>query len=104
MKPATDITAYQARLRALVSQAKGNKGLRELARQMGRESWRTTLSYWMKEDLSRPLIPASYEALACIDPKKRTPAEIEYWLHTGEKLPRVRCVPQSVLMRALLAS
>lgn len=100
----TAIAAYQTRLRALVDEAKGSGGLRDLARRMGDENLRTSLSYWLKEELSRPLLPASYEALAKVDPQGRNATELEYWLHTGETLPTVECVSQPVLMRALLAS
>jgi hypothetical protein len=98
------IAAYQNRLRALVDEAKGSDGLRELARRMGDENLRTSLSYWLKEELSRPLLPASYEALARVDKMGRNASEIEYWLRTGEQLPKLECVSQPVLMRALLAS
>jgi len=100
----TAIAAYQNRLRALVDEAKGTDGLRELARRMGDENLRTSLSYWLKENLSRPLLPASYTALAKVDPHGRNASEIEYWLRTGKELPKVEGVTQPVLMRALLAS
>jgi hypothetical protein len=100
----TQMVEYQNRLRALVREAKGTAPLRELARRMGDENLRTSLCYWMGTELSRPLRPASYEALAIVDPQGRTPSELEYWLRTGETLPNVEFIPQVALMRALLAS
>jgi hypothetical protein len=98
----SSIAAYQTRLRALVDEAKGRKGLRDLARRMGDENLRTSISYWLKEELSQPLRPGSYEALAKIDPQGRNASELEYWLRTGKELPNVECVPQPALVKALL--
>lgn len=74
---------YSERLRSLVLLAKGEGTLRELARRMGDEGLRSSLSYWTNSILSRPLRGESYELLSRVDPHNRTPGEIEQWLKVG---------------------
>ena len=99
-----DIAAYQTRLRTLITEAQsGGVSLRQLARSMGDESYNKSLSYWMTSRLNTALSPRRYAQLAKIDPKKRSPEQLEYWLRTGKAMPELADIPDKVLMMALRA-
>lgn len=99
-----DVTAYQTRLRTLITEAQaGGASLRQLARAMGDESYNKSLSYWMTSTLTTALPSRRYQQLAKIDPRKRSPEQLEYWLRTGKSMPELDDIPDRVLMLALRA-
>lgn len=99
-----DVKAYQRRLKTLIAEAQsGGVSLRELARKMGDESYHKSISYWMTRSLNTALRPKRYVQLAKIDPKGRTPEQLEYWLRTGKAMPEIADIPDNVLMMALRA-
>lgn len=99
-----DVNAYQMRLRTLIAEAQsGGVSLRELARKMGDESYHKSISYWMTSSLNTAISPRRYSQLAKIDPKHRSPEQLEYWLRTGKAMPELADIPDRVLLMALRA-